>query len=281
MSIDFSADGGRDGRSAVWPGPGAALAAVLVLLLIAGFAGSACGKKKADPYEPSAVENAITEYQQGAMLLEQGSVEEAILSFRRALEYDEDNVLCHYSLALAYFRVGRYGEAMSEADKALSLNPEYIECYNIKGMIYNEQGQYLKAMESFRRLLEAPSYGKPWIAHYNLGFAAANAGNMEEALFYYSRALEEKDDYVQARYQRGLMLERLGREEEALQEYLKVRDALPENADIHFSIGRLYFRAGNAVEARMAFEWVMRYAPGTEYSTQSATYLNMMEQAGR
>ena len=131
-----------------------------------------------------------------------------------------------------------------------------------------------------RKLVESPSYGKPWIAYYNLGFSAASAGNMEEALYYYSRSLELKPDYVQARHQRGLMLERLGREAEAIHEYEEVLEALPESAEVNFSLGRLYFRAGKSVEARLRFEWVMRYAPGTEYSAQSARYLNMMEQAG-
>lgn len=277
MSIGFSTGSGRCGCNANRPRP--VLAALLLLLLAAGFTGSACGKKNIEE-EPSGAEQAINEYQKGAMLLGQGNYQEAITSFRKALELDERNVLVHYSLSLAYFRVGRYPEAMAEADRALELNPEYTECYNIRGMIYNEQGEYLKAMESFRRLLEAPGYGKPWVASYNLGFSAANAGNMEEALYYYTHALEKKDDYIQARHQRGLMLERLGRETEAIVEYERVLDEMPENAEIHFSLGRLYFRAGNGVKARLNFEWVMRYAPGTEYSAQTARYLNMLEQAG-
>lgn len=278
MCIGYSSGGGRCRRTPP-AGYGVALVAVLFLLLACGLTGSACGKK-VDPNKPSSAEESIGEYQKGAILLEQEHYEEAILSFRKALAVDEGNVLCHYSLSLAHFRVGRYEEAMREADRALELNPEYTECHNIRGMIYNEQGQYLKAMESFRLLLEAPTYGKPWIAYYNLGFSAANAGNMDEALFYYSRSLELKEDYVQARYQRGLMLERLGREAEAIREYETVLDAIPESSEVHFSLARLYFRAGRAVDARLNFEWVMRYAPGSEYSSQSARYLNMLEQAG-
>jgi Tfp pilus assembly protein PilF len=258
----------------------AAFVALLFLLPAGGLSGSGCGKKKVDPNQPSAAERAITEYQAGALMLESGRYEEAVASFNKALALDEGNILCHYSLALACLRLGRLDEAMAEADRALELKPSYTEVHNIKGMIYNEQGQYLKAMESFRQLLDTPSYGKPWIAYYNIGFAAASAGNQDEALFYYTQALELKEDYVQARHQRGLMLERLGREAEAMAEYETVLAAMPDSPEVHFSLARLYFRAGRAMEARLNFEWVMRYAPGTDYSSQSARYLNMMEQSG-
>lgn len=279
MIIGFSAGGGRRLQNPDTTGRCTVLAALLVLLLAGGFTGSACAKK-VDPDLPSPAELAIAEYRQGAILLESGRYEEAIVSFYKALDLDEGNALCRYGLALSYFRVGRLEEAMVEADRALELKPDYVECHNIRGMIYNEQGQHLMAMESFRMLLESPSYGKPWIAYYNLGFTAANAGNHDEGLFYYTKALELKNDYIQARQQRGLMLERLGREAEAIVEYELVLDAIPESAEVHFSVGRLYFRAGRAVDARLNFEWIMRYAPGTEYSAQSARYINRMEQAG-
>ncbi len=253
--------------------------AVLVVLLCGVVAAGGCSAKN-EPEPPSAAEQAINEYQQGALLLESGRFDEAVASFRKALVMDDDNVLCRYGLALALFRLERFEEAMAEADRTLELKPDYVDVHNIRGMIYNEQGEYLKAMESFRMLLEAPAYGKPWVAHYNLGFAAASAGNNEEALFYYSRALEQKSDYIQARQQRALMLERLKREREAIHDYELVLDALPESAEVHFSLGRLYFRTGKAVEARLNFEWVMRYAPGSEYSAQSARYLNKLEMAG-
>lgn len=279
MSIGFSADSGRYGgqRAATCMAP--ALTVLLLLLVALSLAAGGCSKK-IDPNQPSPAELAINEYQQGAILLESGRTEEAMLSFRKALELDPKNALCHYSLALSYFRLGRLEEAMAEADRALELKPDYTDCHNIRGMIYNEQGAYLKAMESFRHLLESPTYGKPWVAHYNLGFAAASAGNHDEALFYYTKSLELKADYVQARHQRGLMLERLGRDAEAIREYEVVLDAIPESSELHFSLARLYFRAGRAVDARLNFEWVMRYAPGTEYSAQSAKYLNRLEEAG-
>jgi len=252
---------------------------LLLLLLATTLAGGACAKK-ADPNQPSEAELAITEYQQGMMLLNNERYEEAIATFRRALALDDNNVLSHYSLALALSRVGRFDEAIAETERVLELKPDYTEVHNIRGMIHNERGEYLKAMESYRLLLESPTYSKPWIAHYNLGFAAANAGNQEEALFYYTKALEMKDDYVQARYQRGLMLQRLGREAEAIREFELVLDVLPESAEVQFSLGKLYFRAGRTVDAKLKFEWVMRYAPGTGYSAEAARYLNIMDTAG-
>jgi len=255
------------------------LSTLMLLMLVVALAGGACAKK-VDPNQPSQSELSITEYQQGMMLLNNERNEEAMAAFNRALELDDNNLLAHYSLALVYSRVGRYDEAMTETDRVLQLKPDYTEVHNIRGMIHNERGEYLKAMASYRLLLDSPTYSKPWMAYYNLGFAAASAGNQEEALFYYTKALEMKDDYVQARYQRGLMLQRLGREAEAIREYESVVDVLPDSAEVHFSLGKLYFRAGRAVDARIKFEWVMRYAPGTEYSTEAARYLNLMDTAG-
>ncbi len=67
--------------------------AVLVVLLCGVVAAGGCSAKN-EPAPPSAAEQAINEYQQGALLLESGRFDEAVSPSRRALEMADDNVLC-------------------------------------------------------------------------------------------------------------------------------------------------------------------------------------------
>ncbi len=69
-----------------------------------------------------------TEYfKQGLSFLKSGNSSGAILSFKHAIEQDENYFEARYQLALAYISQNKYDSAEKELKKALMLNPSFNE----------------------------------------------------------------------------------------------------------------------------------------------------------
>ena len=83
---------------------------------------------------------------------------------------------------------------------------------------------------------------------------AQNAnGKPYEALDTLQSAFRLDPHNPQAHYQRALVYQTLDRNEEALVELGRVRDAAPREAQIYFSMGRLYKRIGRPEKAMRCF----------------------------
>ena len=65
-------------------------------------------------------------------------------------------------------------------------------------------------------LRSKPDYAE---AHYNLGVVLERVGRAQEAIEHYEQALRIKPDYVKAHYNLGVALARLGRMPEAIGHY--------------------------------------------------------------
>jgi superkiller protein 3 len=69
------------------------------------------------------------------------NVEDAMKSFRRALEIDRRHALARYNLALALNRTDRTAEAIEEMKQALAIDPRAATHYML-GSMYSHQGEF-------------------------------------------------------------------------------------------------------------------------------------------
>jgi tetratricopeptide (TPR) repeat protein len=67
----------------------------------------------------------------------------------------------------------------------------------------------------------------------------AQSGKIEEAIAHYEQALRIDPDYVQAHYNLGLALERLGRTPEAIEHYQQVLKLRPDFTPARNALSRL------------------------------------------
>jgi len=86
--------------------------------------------------------------------------------------------------------------------------------------------EYEKAIQIFERItiLRPKSYR----AHYNLGIAYFNVGQIEHAVYSFEKALEIKPDYKYCFYNLGLVYESLEKFEEALKYYEQALEIDPQ-----------------------------------------------------
>jgi Flp pilus assembly protein TadD len=94
----------------------------------------------------------------GLAQLENGDLDAATHSLRRAVLLGEDHPESHFNLALVYERRGLLADAEREM-LALRLNPGEVDTRNSLGVIYPEEGKTVRAGLVWRELVrEVPDY---------------------------------------------------------------------------------------------------------------------------
>lgn len=98
-------------------------------------------------------------------------------------------------------------------------------------------------------------------AHFNLGFAYDNQGQLEKAIQEYQIALRLSPYDVEAHNNLANVYIRQRRFEEAIQEYLAALKLKPNYPDAHFNLGVAYGMKGLTDKARDEFEITLKLRP--------------------
>ena len=70
------------------------------------------------------------------------------------------------------------------------------------------------------------------------------SGQPNEAIGYLDRAIEKEKDNSSFYLAKGVALDKLGRQDEAIEVYKKATEIKPENADAYYNVGVIYFNRG-------------------------------------
>ena len=128
----------------------------------------------------------------GLVLQEAGYPEEAVASFRKALEGKPDLVEAHCNLGRACLSLGQLSEAEASLRRAIRIKPDLAEAHNTLGVVLQEAGRWLEAEKACRRAIELrPNYVE---AHINLGASLCSAGRLSEAESSFRAALLIRPD---------------------------------------------------------------------------------------
>ena len=192
----------------------------------------------------------------------------------------------HLEIGREYLIEGRYSEAVSELSTAVSLDPKLTEAHNLLGVAYDKKGFGDRAKESFERAVKLEDNADTL---NNLGFSFYQNGNYRAAVDRLKRAAKlapsderilnnlglaycrlGKVDEAHKAFTRGTgplmgnlntakMLERFGREDDAIKYYEAARQIDPMNtlalrrlADLYQRVGRVTDSEGARVALAMA-----------------------------
>ena len=185
----------------------------------------------------------------------------------------------HLELGREYLLEGRYGEAVSELSMAVSLDPKLTEAHNLLGVAYDKKGFGDRAKESFERAVKLEEDADTL---NNLGFSLYQNGNYRAAVDRLKRAAKlapgderilnnlglaycrlGKVDEAHKAFIRGTgpvmgnlntakMLERFGREDDAIRYYEAARQIDPLNTIALRRLADLYQRVGRVTESEAA-----------------------------
>jgi Tfp pilus assembly protein PilF len=185
----------------------------------------------------------------------------------------------HLETGREYLLQERYNEAISELSLATSLDPKLTEAHNLLGVAYDKKGFGERAKESFERAVRIDEDAD---THNNLGFSFYQNGNNRAAVDRLKRAAKlapnderilnnlglaycrlGKIDEAYKAFARATgpltgnlniakMLERFGREDDAIRYYEAAREIDPGNSLALRRLADLYQRVGRATESDAA-----------------------------
>ncbi len=243
--------------------PAAAGTALLVVLVHVNFYG-------VDPMSGFAQ----SYYRLGVIYGLKGRQEEALESYRKALELDPDIVPARVGVGILLSRAGRYPEAKAELLAAAELDSTYKKTFYNLGLVYSEEGKPDSAVAMMQRALELdPDYDLARLgvatALYEMG-DLGRAGPMLEALVndpdlspsaanqarvllgfvparraWLERRTGGRERLSDAHLLRGDVMLSIGLAERALAEYGEAVRLDPRSAAGHYQEGTIYFGRGD------------------------------------
>ena len=135
----------------------------------------------------------------GLKLAFNGKLDEAVKHFRRALEYEPDNINARSNLAHALALQGRSEEAIAQCEQILRRSPHNPQVHFILGLAFLKQGRPGEAAAHLRETLQYQPDNVEVLM--NLGQALAALGQRDEAVAHFKEALRLAPNYQDAREQ--------------------------------------------------------------------------------
>ena len=178
-----------------------------------------------------------------SVLQKQGRLDEA-LSF---YEKYKDNPLVLAQMGMIYATKGQAEWAHSAFSKAIELDKGIADAYIGLAMLAERENNFEK---SEQLLLQSPQ--TPDVL-YRLASLYRHMNNLSKALTYINNALSGMNNHVFLN-EKGLILEALGKDDEALQTYLSATDMNAYYADAFANQGNIYLKRGQEDLAEDAYK---------------------------
>jgi Flp pilus assembly protein TadD len=177
----------------------------------------------------------------GRAKLEQDRLNEAIRELSRAVSLDSRLSEAHNLLAVAYDRKGLHDRARESFERALDHEPDAQTLNNLGYSLYLS-GNYRAAVARLKRAAKlAPSDARIW---NNLALAQCRLGKYDDAYKSFARSGGE----YQGRLNVAAMLERAGREDQAIEHYEAARRLQPASELVLGRLAELYARNNRQAE---------------------------------
>jgi len=200
----------------------------------------------AEARRPGVAGEAQDHLAQGRAFLESGQLSEAIAELTRAASLSPRLSQAHSLLAVAYDRKGFPDRAKKHYEQAIDINDNDAQALNNLGYSLYLNGSYRAAIERLKRAAKlAPRDDR---ILNNLALAQCRLGKYDDAYKSFARAGGE----FNGRMNVAALLERAGRDEDAIRHYELARQLQPSAATVLRRLADLYGRTGREDQATAA-----------------------------
>ncbi len=164
--------------------------------------------------------------------LRQSNARDGLTHVLKAIEIDEDNTAAHHLAALIYLDLClrsqqdcRLAEAETQAKLALKLRHDFREARNTLGVILVHEKKYKEAVSVLEPLTRDILYKTPESAWGILGWAYLESGQLDDAQQALLRSVAAQPRFCVGFYRLGLVQERMGRPEAAIESFTSALQA--------------------------------------------------------
>lgn len=210
-----------------------------------------------DPAQPH------VHYNLGTLLYHQARFDEAIAALEEAVRQKPNYAAAFLRLGHAYQSKAQYDAAEKAYRRCLHIQPNFQMAKQSLGGVLNDQGRSVEAEQILRRALAAGSRDPRQIAalQHNLGVSLKLQRRFAEALELFDAAQAAAPEMPAVDYNRGNILQEVGRAEEAVDSYRRAIVRNPLDLSAHGDLNRLLYRLGRDGEFLASLDEVAALYP--------------------
>ncbi len=174
---------------------------------------------------------------EGHELFANGSYEEAVKAYDRAIELEPNNATLYIAkvpslnmLAIITNNQSKRNESLEAIDKALQMDPKDPRAWELKGSVLSQMKRYNESMEAYDKAIEnIESYqgnqtemlSGLWLSK---AYGLQLAGEIEESFAAFNKSVQINPGYYDGWMMMGRALMRLGKYNESIQAYDKAEN---------------------------------------------------------
>ncbi len=186
-------------------------------------------------------------------------------------------------LGLMYYAASRFENAIGSFRKALEINPNYTEASLNLAVIYNELGRFDKSREMYAMAREvrreSRTYLDPYVRgklanmHYGLGTIYKDLGFYPEAADEFKKALTLRPEFADIRTDLGVAYRDMSDYENAIRELEEAVKQNPDYPSSRVQLGLTYYSMGQVEKAKTEWLKVLRKDPADKMARM---YMNLL-----
>lgn len=189
----------------------------------------------------------------GIVRYQLGAYDEAIATFGSVLQHNPENGTAALSLGVAYNTIGKYDESVLVLRRLLAKEPDNVEALHALADSLIELHRADEAAHTCETILSRnPNDAQATIL---LGQAENDRGNYAAAERYFRRAIFLAPDRHEAHMNLGVLFQRLGRIDEALEHGKMAVDIAPREPLAYVNHGMGLLLAGDLAKGWPSVEW--------------------------
>ncbi|XP_032689965.1 cell division cycle protein 27 homolog [Odontomachus brunneus] len=195
----------------------------------------------------------------GNLFSAQTEHETAIKFFQRAIQVDPNFPYAYTLLGHEYVLTEELDKAITAFRNATRLDPRHYNAWFGLGTIYSKQEQYILAELHFKRAYKINPHNSAIMCH--IGVVQHALKKTEQALKTLNTAIVNDPDNTLCKFHRASINFSIGRHAEALREFEELKNIVPKESLVYYSIGKVHKKLGNTHLALMYFSWATDLDP--------------------
>lgn len=262
----------------------------MILLLLCTLL---CFISIATPDIPSRIQELSQEYCILAQHYQGNTKNKAIELYKKALEFNANNITANTQLALLYYEHNLITDALTHFQHALVDQPNNAHILFNIGQCYTKQQQWRAAFDAFQKTIQIdPLHERAYIhlgsicekltlpqeaivlykkaieinhdsfeAYSNLGHLYKNLDQLDNAVEYYQRAYQLQPDHVQIMMDFANTLHMFDRHQESLELYEKILEKNPHILSALYNFGFTLKKMGHLQRAIEVYNQLLMQKP--------------------
>ena len=170
-----------------------------------------------------------------------GEYDSAVIYYNKAIELNKKEPVFFRNLGNTYYNTKQYSLATQYYEQANSMLPDSSKTYFDLALSYAYLAEYEKAEKIFKQgLLKQKDISNLYLYYYNLGWTLDKQKKLKEAVYWYTKTIKTKPEYVNGLNNIGYAYDRLGKADSAIYWYKRALKMDPSYTLSLYNLASLY-----------------------------------------